>query len=639
MRIAATLLFVLAISTASVTAIPKLVSEAAMVENSWETKAPMHQARGGLGVVAVNNKIYAIGGAILSGVYPPDILGGFVGTNEEYNTATDTWTSKSSMPTPRDHFAIAAYENKIYCIGGAVGVRVDERTHFRSYVESGINEVYDIASDQWQTLAPMPKSSMRIQASVIDGKIWVTGVGLTYLYDPLTNSWTNKTAMPFSPPPSTASLPVQTSIGTKIFVTGEFSTDTITSEQKILIYDTWTDTWSQGTHAPAIVANGGVGATSGRTSLIRIYVLGLVKYPPEPANQVYDPKTKTWNTATPMPTLRMDFGVAAVDDILYAIGGYFVSEPLLSRVVPTNVNEQYTPFGYGAPDPSYVPPFASLVYLPYITINSDGTVEPQTGTIEKAGSVYSLTSNLTGSYAIKIKCSNIIFDGKGHAINGSSSYSWAAQNDGLSLEDAANVTVKNLEISRFNPYDVSIKNCQSCTIQNVKANTLNMENSHQNTISESALAGNDINVQAAIIMSGSSSNKIQRSNVTGIILKDSDSNTFLENNIVFQHTHIFSGSAGNLWDNGTIGNWWSDYNGTDADGDGVGDTPYIIDANNTDRYPLMKPVVIPELPGGSGEAEPFPTVAVLAVGIFAAVLVGAGLLLYHRKRQGEAGQP
>jgi hypothetical protein len=101
------------------------------------------------------------------------------------------------------------------------------------------------------------------------------------------------------------------------------------------------------------VANGGVGATSGTASLIRIYVLGLVKYPPEPANQVYDPKTNIWIAATPMPTLRMDFGVAVIDDILYAVGGYFISEPLLSRVVPTNVNEQYTTIGYGTPDPYY----------------------------------------------------------------------------------------------------------------------------------------------------------------------------------------------------------------------------------------------------------------------------------------------
>ena len=47
----------------------------------------------------------------------------------------------------------------------------------------------------------------------------------------------------------------------------------------------------------------------------------------------------------------------------------------------------------------------------------------------------------------------------------------------------------------------------------------------------------------------------------------------------------------NIWDNGypSGGNYWSDYAGVDADGDGIGDTPYIIDDNNIDHYPLMGP--------------------------------------------------
>jgi hypothetical protein len=38
------------------------------------------------------------------------------------------------------------------------------------------------------------------------------------------------------------------------------------------------------------------------------------------------------------------------------------------------------------------------------------------------------------------------------------------------------------------------------------------------------------------------------------------------------------------------GNYWSDYNGTDSNGDGIVDTPYIIDDKNVDHYPLMKPL-------------------------------------------------
>ena len=49
--------------------------------------------------------------------------------------------------------------------------------------------------------------------------------------------------------------------------------------------------------------------------------------------------------------------------------------------------------------------------------------------------------------------------------------------------------------------------------------------------------------------------------------------------------------SSNTWDaNASGGNFWSSYHGTDSDGDGIGDTPYILDANNTDNYPLMRPM-------------------------------------------------
>ncbi|MBN1784617.1 MAG: right-handed parallel beta-helix repeat-containing protein, partial [Candidatus Bathyarchaeota archaeon] len=66
-------------------------------------------------------------------------------------------------------------------------------------------------------------------------------------------------------------------------------------------------------------------------------------------------------------------------------------------------------------------------------------------------------------------------------------------------------------------------------------------------------------------------------------------NNFVNNELQFQADE----SSVNKWDNGTVGNYWTDYTGTDWDGDGIGDTPYIIDENNRDNYPMMEPVGAP----------------------------------------------
>jgi parallel beta-helix repeat protein len=89
-------------------------------------------------------------------------------------------------------------------------------------------------------------------------------------------------------------------------------------------------------------------------------------------------------------------------------------------------------------------------------------------------------------------------------------------------------------------------------------------------------------------------------NGKGILLNSSVNNTFYHNDFISNTQQaVISGSEPNTWDDGypSGGNYWSDYNGTDAHNgpshivgsDGVGDTPYVIDANNTDNYPLMKP--------------------------------------------------
>ncbi|MBN1245151.1 hypothetical protein JXA31_06120, partial [Candidatus Bathyarchaeota archaeon] len=194
MRRILALLFAFFLAASCVMAAKPVFSSTDAAEDTWATKEPMHQARAGLGVATVNGKIYAIGGTTASGQSPPEIPGGgFVGTNEEYDPATDTWTYKASMPTPRDYFAIAAYGNKIYCIGGAAGFSFDEGLHSYFYITSGVNEVYDTVTDMWETKTPCPNVGMKCQAHVVNGKIYVMDGSMPYVYDPENDSWATKT--------------------------------------------------------------------------------------------------------------------------------------------------------------------------------------------------------------------------------------------------------------------------------------------------------------------------------------------------------------------------------------------------------------------------------------------------------------
>src|SRR5208283_4822923 len=83
------------------------------------------------------------------------------------------------------------------------------------------------------------------------------------------------------------------------------------------------------------------------------------------------------------------------------------------------------------------------------------------------------------------------------------------------------------------------------------------------------------------------------------------------------------GGALSPWDNGTTGNYWSDYaakypNATEIGNTGVGDTPYLIRVNPTviDIYPVIAPVTIQNMtlasPSQASTSSFSPTTAVLS---------------------------
>lgn len=313
-------------------------------ENTWAKKASMHDPRGGLGVAVVAGKIYATGGSNQSGLYPANIQGGFVGANEEYDPVTDTWTRRNPMPTPRSDFAIAVYKNKIYCMGGTVGIeKVD--IIFSRFVTSSVNEVYDPATDTWETKSPLPNAGMFMEAFVADDKIHVIDGRLHVVYNPENDSWTTKSSAPLPVEdygPNGSNDYALFLSDNKLQVAGQFS-------NRFITYDLVEDSWSNGSALPGYDFYSVAGAmTTGSMAPKRFYLFfGIRGWVPSPLTQAYDPVDNSWVTGKSIPTNRVHPGIAVVDDKLYVIGGY--AEGVSGRVNASALNEQYTPIGYGQP--------------------------------------------------------------------------------------------------------------------------------------------------------------------------------------------------------------------------------------------------------------------------------------------------
>ena len=170
--------------------------------------------------------------------------------------------------------------------------------------------------------------------------------------------------------------------------------------------------------------------------------------------------------------------------------------------------------------------------------------------------------------------------------------------DGIALY-SSNCTVSDNDITNNSLYGVFLYHCSNCTISRNRV-TKNDNGIGLYSSSDNALLGNNItdNTQHGIELSTSCSyNTVSENNVTdngyGVSIDSSENNRFFHNN--FNNTQqVGTDSSTNDWDDGypSGGNYWSDYqtrypHAVENDSSAVWNTPYFIDSNNMDRYPLM----------------------------------------------------
>ncbi|MEM2108334.1 MAG: NosD domain-containing protein [Candidatus Bathyarchaeia archaeon] len=250
----------------------------------------------------------------------------------------------------------------------------------------------------------------------------------------------------------------------------------------------------------------------------------------------------------------------------------------------------------------------------YIVIMPDGTVNPSNAPILNEGNNrYTFKADVYNP--IIVGKDNIIIDGANFVLKGSEEY----MSRGIDLTGRKNVTVTNVKIEKFD-YGIYLsaasKNIISnnaltdnyCGIWIEKSSNGNtilgnsftankmwalwLKESLENTISKNTFT---LHANYTIYMGYANKTTITKNyiknNNLGIFLYHSTDNVLYHNSFVDNRDHAVL-DLPNIWDNGKEGNYWSDYNGTDTDGDGIGDTPYLIHKGTDNEYYDYFPIMI-----------------------------------------------
>jgi N-acetylneuraminic acid mutarotase len=123
----------------------------------WRTLAPLPQGRAAGGLVALDGRLYLVGGVV---------EGGLAADTQVYDPAADRWASAPGLPTPREHLGAAASAGKVYVVGGRVGGTGNNL---------GAAEAFDPASGRWTAVAELPTPRGGLAATATAGGLVAVG--------------------------------------------------------------------------------------------------------------------------------------------------------------------------------------------------------------------------------------------------------------------------------------------------------------------------------------------------------------------------------------------------------------------------------------------------------------------------------
>ena len=341
---------------------------AQMPTSPYKKGAPFPEPDEELYGVAANGKLYVIGGW-------GD--GKARGVNYEYDPATDKWTKKQPMPRPAHHAALAAVNGKIYAFGGFVAPANTAIPLGAAWEPIADAYEFNPATDSWKPLPPLPGKRGSAIAAEVGGKIYVIGgattmegakepfftafgparvLGTNDVYDPATNKWESRNAM--SVPRNHAFSGV---VNGKIYViggrTGHGFILSATNTNVVEEYDPVSNMWSIPKERMPTARSGGASGTDGR----RIYVAGgevttTALVGAYRAVEAYDPATNSWTSLPSMPMPRHGVAGAVIGARFHLVSGMIQSAGALTFLDPTlsthTAMHDILELQFGAPPPT-----------------------------------------------------------------------------------------------------------------------------------------------------------------------------------------------------------------------------------------------------------------------------------------------
>jgi len=304
---------------------------------TWSVGKEMPTPKTQLLANAVNGKIYVMGGAD----YSKNLQGTRFDKVEVYDTQKNEWiNSTKPMPLALDHSAAAAYDGKIYVVGGFMDGREISNKLF----------IYDTVKDEWKEGKPMPSHRAGLAAQFVNGTLYVAGglnrseipLNTMEAYNPQSNTWTTKSPMP------TARHHVEMAVANgKLFALGgRILSDGIptgnikqsmTNFNRNEMYDPQTDKWI--VKQPMLDKTNGFGTASANG---QIYTFGGDNTTGVYTDKVekYNPITNKWTYEPSMPSKRIALQAVTVGNKIYTLGGQ-IWNPEMSEtgMVSLNMNQ------------------------------------------------------------------------------------------------------------------------------------------------------------------------------------------------------------------------------------------------------------------------------------------------------------